>query len=140
MNYMRLIWHVSCNILTRMTMLKNGDRIMKGLGCFKFSLAGFSIVVLCHGRRDDRDFFAFVAIEPGNYHHFKKRYRAGEFSDFKAYGYELIRGWGTEPSQSVRDTLRSKYGVEFGVSENFLNQLTANIPQERAALRESHAI
>ncbi len=101
--------------------------MMKGLGCFKFSLSGFSIVALCQGKENDRDFYSFVAIEPQNYPYFKKRYRPGEMSNFKSFGYELVRGWGTEPSQAVTNTLLSKYGVEFGISENFLNHLASNI-------------
>lgn len=112
---------------------------MKGLGCFKFSTCGFSIVVLCHGKESNRDFYAFVAIEPQNYRYFKRRYLPGELASFKNYGYELVRGWGTEPPQGVKENLLAKYGVEFGISENFLNHLMANIEPETIPLGRSYA-
>lgn len=101
--------------------------MLKGLGCFKFSSNGFSIVQLVHGKDQGRDFHAFVAIEPQNYRFFKKRYVPGEASSFTAYGFELLRGWGEEPSPNVVDHLLNKHGVEFGVSDNFINRVIANI-------------
>lgn len=99
----------------------------KGLGCFKFSSYGFCVVALCHGRDNGQDFYAFIAIEPQNYRYFKKRYRPGEAASFSAYGFELLRGWGTEPPQAVTEHIRVKHGVEFGISEHFLNRLISNI-------------
>ncbi len=101
--------------------------MLKGLGCFKFSAHGFSIVALCHGKDQGRDFHAFVAIEPQNYRQFKKRYIPGEGASFSAYGFELLRGWGAEPSQATVDYLLVKHGIEFGVSENFINRVISNI-------------
>jgi hypothetical protein len=101
--------------------------MLKGLGCFKFSSNGFSIVALCHGKDQGRDFHAFIAIEPYNYRHFKKRYVAGESSNFSGYGFELLRGWGKEPTQATLDFLLSKHGVEFGISEDLLNRMVSNI-------------
>jgi hypothetical protein len=101
--------------------------MLKGLGCFKFSTLGFSVVTLCHGKDNGQDFYAFVAIEPQNFRYFKKRYIAGESANFAAYGFELLRGWGTEPPQAVVDMLLAKHGVEFGVSEHFLNRMISNI-------------
>ena len=100
--------------------------MFKGLGCFKFAPHGFCIVALCRGKLNDRDFYAFVAIEPQNYAYFKKRYREGELSNFNAFGFELFRGWGTTPSEPVIEHVRLKHGIEFGVSENFLDQIAAN--------------
>ncbi len=113
--------------------------MLKGLGCFKFSLCGFSVVALCHGKEDGKDFYAFVAIEPQNYRYFKKRYMPGAMSSFKAFGYELVRGWGTEPPQAVKDNLLVKYGVEFGISETFLNHLAANIEPESTPVGRSYS-
>lgn len=101
--------------------------MLQGLGCFKFSTYGFCVVRLCQGKTDGKDFFAFVAIEPQNYRYFVKRYRDGELSNFAPYGFELLRGWGTEPPEAVTDYIRNKHGVEFGVSESFLNRMIANI-------------
>jgi hypothetical protein len=101
--------------------------MLKGLGCFKFSPSGFCVVTLCHGKENGKDFFAFIAIEPQNYRYFQKRYRAGEAATFKPYGFELMRGSGLEPPTAVMDYLRKKHGVEFGVSEDFLNRLITNI-------------
>ena len=101
--------------------------MMKGLGCFKFSPVGFCIVTLCHGKEEGRDFYAFIAIEPQNFRYFKKRYRPGEMSSFKTFGYELVRGWGTEPDLSVITHLSSRYGIEFSISENFINQMIENM-------------
>jgi hypothetical protein len=101
--------------------------MLKGLGCFKFSTQGFSVVTLCHGKDNGQDFYAFVAIEPQNFRYFKRRYVPGEASSFSAYGFELLRGWGTEPQPAVVDHLSTRHGVEFGVSENFLNRMIANI-------------
>ncbi len=108
--------------------------MLTGLGCFKFSPSGFCVVALCHGRDNGRDFYAFIAIEPQNYRYFKNRYRPGELSSFNAYGYELVRGWGTEPPQAVREYMLVKHGVEFGVSENFLNRVAANLEPVAAPL------
>jgi hypothetical protein len=101
--------------------------MLKGLGCFKFSTNGFSIVTLCHGKDNGKDFYAFVAIEPQNFRTFKKRYVPGEASNFAAYGFELLRGWGSEPSEAMMDYLLAKHGIEFGISENFINRVIANI-------------
>ena len=101
--------------------------MLKGLGCFKFSTQGFSVVTLCQGKENGQDFYAFVAIEPQNFRYFKRRYVAGEASSFSAYGFELLRGWGKEPQTAVVDHIKTKHGVEFGVSENFLNRMIANI-------------
>ncbi len=101
--------------------------MLKGLGCFKFSTYGFSIVTLCHGKDGGRDFYAFIAIEPQNFRLFKKRYVPGQASSFSAYGFELLRGWGSEPPKAVVDHLLNKHGVEFGVSDNFISRVIANI-------------
>lgn len=109
--------------------------MLTGLGCFKFATSGFCIVALCQGRDDSgRDFYAFIAIEPQNYRYFKSRYRPGESASFNAYGYELVRGWGAEPPQAIREYMLVKHGVEFGVSENFLNQMIANVEPVPAPL------
>lgn len=108
--------------------------MLKGLGCFKFSTQGFSIVILCHGQEEGRDFYAFVAIEPHNFRTFKNRYNPGTASNFRAYGFELVRGWGTVPPQDVIDQLLEKYGIQFGVSENFINNMIANISPIPASL------
>ena len=109
-------------------------KMLKGLGCFKFSPSGFCVVTLCHGQDDGRDFYAFIAIEPQNYRYFKKRYRPGETASFSTYGFELVRGWGTEPPQTIRDYLLEKHGVEFGISEHFLNRLIDTLEPVAAPL------
>ena len=101
--------------------------MLKGLGCFKFSQTGICVVELCHGQDNGRDFYAFIAIEPQNYRYFKNRYRPGGHSNFNAYGYEVARGWGLEPPQAIKDYMLVRHGVEFGVSENFLNRLIATV-------------
>ena len=101
--------------------------MLKGLGCFKFSTYGFCVVRLCRGKSNGRDFYAFIAIEPQNYRYFLKRYRDGELSSFTPFGFELVRGWGTEPPEAIMEYVRQKHGVEFGVSDNFLNRMIANI-------------
>jgi hypothetical protein len=98
----------------------------KGLGCFRFSSLGFCVVEVCHGQENGRDFFVILAIEPQSYRYFKKRYQPGETSNFAGLGYELIRGWGKAPSEDVMEKLAVKHGVEFGVSDNFLNRLIGN--------------
>lgn len=108
--------------------------MLKGLGCFKFATSGFCVVELCHGVEQGRDFYAFIAIEPQNYRYFKSRYRPGEQSHFSNYGYELVRGWGVEPPQAIKDYMLVKHGVEFGVSENFLNRMIANVEPVAAPL------
>jgi hypothetical protein len=101
--------------------------MLKGLGCFKFATNGFCIVTLCHGKENGQDFYAFIAIEPHNYRYFQKRYRAGEASSFATYGFELVRGWGTEPPANITQYLLEKHGVEFGVSDQFLNRMIENL-------------
>ena len=114
--------------------------MLKGLGCFKHVQQGFCVVAVCHGKTDGRDFYAFVAIEPQNYSYFKRRYQAGERSDFEAFGFELMRGWGTEPTYEVIDHISRKHSVEFGVSENFLNGLASfATPQAKPISREWYA-
>lgn len=108
--------------------------MLTGLGCFKFSTSGFCVVTLCHGQDQGRDFYAFIAIEPQNFRYFKNRYRPGEDASFNQYGYELVRGWGTEPPAAIREYMLIKHGVEFGVSENFLNRMIANIEPVAAPL------
>jgi hypothetical protein len=101
--------------------------MLKGLGCFKFSTSGFCIVELCHGNDSGRDFYVFIAIEPQNYRYFKSRYRPGEHFNFNAFGYELVRGWGKEPPEAIKEYMLVKHGVEFGISDNFLNRMIANV-------------
>lgn len=100
--------------------------MLKGLGCFGYARHGFCIVTLCRGKTNERDFYAFVAIEPQNYGFFKKRYKDGESSSFSAYGFELLRGWGAEPPAEVLEHMKLKHGIEFGLSEMFLNRLIQN--------------
>ena len=100
--------------------------MLKGLGCFKHARNGLCVVTLCKGRDHERDFYAFVAIEPQNYGYFKKRYRPGEAQNFSVYGFELMRGWGDAPPQEIIDHIESKHGIEFNVSEHFLDRLANN--------------
>ena len=108
--------------------------MLTGLGCFKFSTSGFCVVTLCHGQENGRDFYAFIAIEPQNYRLFKSRYRPGEMPSFTSYGYELIRGWGVEPPQAIREYMLVKHGVEFGLSDNFLNRMISTVEPVPAPL------
>lgn len=108
--------------------------MLKGLGCFRFASNGFCIVVLCHGKEQGRDFYAFIAIEPHNYRYFQKRYRPGEDSTFTAYGFELARGWGKEPPETMTRYMLERHGVEFGVSDHFLSRVIDNLAPVAAPL------
>jgi hypothetical protein len=110
------------------SLLKGEFPMLQGLGCFRFSASGFCIVALCHGKDEGRDFHAFVAIEPQNYRYFQKRYRPGVSASFRAFGYELTRGWGTEPADGIVEHLAAQHGIEFGIGENFVSHLIANMP------------
>jgi hypothetical protein len=112
----------------------------KGLGCFKFSASGFCVVEVCHGRQNDEDFYTVLAIEPENYRYFKKRYRPGESLNLRAFGYELVRGPGKEPAPHIIEKLEKVHGIEFGVSESFLNRMIANLePKSMPLTRDYYA-
>jgi hypothetical protein len=114
--------------------------MQKGLGCFKFSASGLCVVEVCHGKNNGEDFYAIVAIEPQNYRYFKRRYRPGEAMNFRAFGYELIRGPGLEPAPHIIEKLKKVHGVEFGVSEDFLARMIANIdPKPMPLTRDYYA-
>jgi hypothetical protein len=90
--------------------------MLEGIGRFGDSRYGFCIIQLCHGKADNRDFYAFVAIEPQNYPFFKKNYRPGVGTNFAAYGRELLRGWGLTPPQDIIDHVSRKHNVDFIVT------------------------
>ncbi len=107
--------------------------MMTGIGRFPETRYGFCIVVLCHGCAPDevrhdsqpKDFFSFVAIEPQNYSHFRKRYTRGEATSFAAFGQELARGWGYMPSDELTDFVARRYSIEFDVEDHFIERLLA---------------
>lgn len=97
--------------------------MLEGIGRFDHARYGYCIVPLCQGKIQNKDFYAFVAIEPHNYPYFKKHYRQGIASSFDAYGKELLRGWGTMPPEDILDHISRKYNVEFGVDRPFVEHL-----------------
>ncbi len=101
--------------------------MIEGISRFEGAKHGFCIVSLCQGKLDEKDFYAFVAIEPQNYAYFKKDYQAqkGIASSFGAYGKELLRGWGGLPPEDVVHHVSRKYNVEFDVMPEFLERLIA---------------
>lgn len=99
--------------------------MLKAIGRFAEAQFGFCVVVLCHGRLEEQDFFAFVAIEPQNIPHFETHYQPGEHAHFKPFGRELLRGWGAGPSDEITDYVALKYNLEFDVEPDFLQRLIA---------------
>ncbi len=101
--------------------------MVEGIGRFDGTQYGFCIVSLCQGKLGDRDFYAFVAVEPQNYPYFKKHYQAqkGRASNFGAYGKELLRGWGCKPPEDVVHHVSRKYDVEFDTQPEFVERLVA---------------
>lgn len=98
---------------------------MIGIGRFAHARHGFCVISLCQGKINNKNFYAFVAVEPHNFKYFEKKYKKGENKDFKAFGEELVRGWGTKPSQDILDFVSRKYSVEFQVERSFLDRLLA---------------
>ena len=112
--------------------------MLKGLGCFKFAATGFCVVALCHGQESGRDFHAFVAIEPHHFRLFLNRYRAGEMSDFSAYGHELARSWGREPSPAIREYVQVRHGVSFDISEEFFGRMITVLEPQSSPLAQAY--
>jgi len=108
--------------------------MLKGLGCFKFSSSGFCVVALCRGKEDGKDFYTYLAIEPHNYRHFVQSEAAKTGMNLTNYGHVLLRGWGAEPNINARNYLSKKYGIEFGLSENFLASLVESLAPAAAPL------
>ena len=116
--------------------------MLEGIGRFAHARYGFCIVTLCQGKIQDKSFYSFVAVEPQNYSYFRKNYKKGDASHFDAYGQELLRGWGDAPPEDIIEYLRTRHGVEFDVSKQFLERLLAQIntspfPLKPAAVSEA---
>jgi hypothetical protein len=101
--------------------------MIKGVGRFDGTRYGYCIVTLCKGKAEEKDFYAFVAIEPQNYPYFQQRYPEieGRESDFRPYGKELLRGWGTAPPDDIFEHVSNKYSIEFDVRPEFVERLVA---------------
>lgn len=97
---------------------------------------GFKIIKFCQGRSkpdfmypefNEREFYAFIAIEPQNLHYFEQHYKPLHCSDFAAFGEELLRGWGTIPQEDIVKYLAFKHNIEFDIDPAYakhLSQLT----------------
>ena len=97
---------------------------------------GFKIIKFCQGRSkadfshpefSEREFYAFIAIEPQNLQYFEKHYKPLHYSDFSAFGEELLRGWGTMPQEDIVKYLSFKHNIEFNIDPAYakhLSQLT----------------
>lgn len=100
------------------------ERYQNGLTRAENSRFGFKIIKFCHGRIDDKDFYAFMAIDPKNIGYFENHYKAGAYSDFSFYGQEILRGWGEAPPEDIVEYLKFKYSIEFGVDPAYILHLT----------------
>ncbi len=98
-------------------------RYQNGLMRCENARFGFKIVTFCHGLIGDKPFYAFVAVEPQNFGYFENHYIEDCYSDFSAFGKELLRGWGKTPPESIIDHIKIKHGVEFGVDPAYLLHL-----------------
>jgi hypothetical protein len=99
--------------------------MLKAIGRFPEAQFGFCIVVLCRGKLEGQDFFAFVAIEPQNFSHFETHYEPGVLANFRPFGRELLRGWGKIPSKEILEFVTHKHDLEFDVEPHFLERLIA---------------
>ena len=111
---------------------------------------GFKIIKFCQGvsKRDysnpefsEREFFAFIAIEPQNLGYFNEHYKPLKTSDFSAFGDELLRGWGTTPHKDILKFLSFKHNIEFGIDPAYalhLSQLTQQAKSPTNALENGY--
>ena len=84
---------------------------------------GFTIVKYCKGVLDGRAFYAFIAIEPQNFPYVTRNYQPFKFSDFSAFGKELLRGWGENPPEDILNFIQYKHNIEFGINPAYLLHL-----------------
>jgi hypothetical protein len=99
--------------------------MLEGIGRFDHAEHGFCIVPVCQGLIHNKEFYAFVAVEPQNYPYFKKYYRIGVSSSFDIYGHELLRGWGRVPPPDIVEFVRRKYNLDFGVTPPLVARMIA---------------
>lgn len=99
--------------------------MLEGIGRFDHASHGFCMVPVCQGVLQNKEFYAFVAVEPQNYPYFKKHYRRGQSSNFDVYGQELLRGWGPAPPEDILEFMRRKYKIEFSVEPLFIERMLA---------------
>ncbi len=99
---------------------------------------GFKIIVFCHGITEDRPFYAFVAVEPQNFEYFENHYIEDCYSDFFAFGKELLRGWGETPPHDIIQHISFKHGIEFGVDPAYILHLAGiTLQTEESAQKPS---
>ena len=98
---------------------------------------GFKIIKFCQGRSAHGRFYAFVSIEPGNLPYFEDQYKPGMHCDFKAFGDEILRGWGLAPPEDIVEHLKLKYNIEFGVDPEYLLHLSGLTLQAPENLKEN---
>ena len=84
---------------------------------------GFKIIKFCQGQNVHGPFYAFVSLEPNNLPYFEEHYEPGMHCDFKAFGEEILRGWGLAPPEDIIEHLKLKYGIEFGIDPDYLLHL-----------------
>ena len=99
---------------------------------------GFKIIVFCHGVVGDKPFYAFVAIDPQNFGYFESHYIENCYSEFSAFGKEILRGWGKTPPEDIIQHIKFKHGIDFGVDPAYILHLAGiTIQTEERAQKPS---
>ncbi len=119
-------------------------RYQNGIARDQNARFGFKIVKFCQGiskadfsnhEYGEKEFYAFIAIEPQNLAYFEKHYRPLHCSDFSAFGEELLRGWGTNPPEDIVKYLAFKHNIEFDVDIAYAKHLSQLTMQSKEVLR-----
>ncbi|MCB1651255.1 MAG: hypothetical protein KDI46_04305 [Alphaproteobacteria bacterium] len=107
--------------------MKQSPDCTGGSACMKKHELTRSIIKLCHGVSEGRDFYAFVAIESQDLPYFNENYCAGAHSRFEPFGVEILRGWGQTPPEGVIEYLRREYGIEFFKDDEMLMKMSRDV-------------
>ena len=106
----------------------SGDGLMRK----ESSRYGYAIVKLCHGVAQEKNFYAYIAIEPQNLDYFYQHYIPRAQAHVEPFGEELMRGWGEAPDASVAEYFRQKHNVHFCRDERSILALTEKVRSDLA--------